>query len=225
MRLGRCVARRSALPYELAVYPRFIAPQGCCCPGNCGTRACPCFTAGRECDPALCLSCGAADSIFLWAAPGADKGRSSRVPVGVPPSSILASCCPSPDEPVSRAAASAAGALLPASFSKMTLAQRTELLMRPEFTTAQRCSHIASIEDPSFARKVGDTKHRELRFSLLRTCFLPRCSIIRMLQTRQAFADLRAYCRNVALQSHRRVPAFVGTSLIPDAGLVRCASL
>ena len=40
------------------------------------------------------------------------------------------------------------------------------------------------------------------------------------LQSRQAFADMRGYCRNVSLQSHRRLQTYVGASLIPQAGLV-----
>ncbi|CAI5713321.1 unnamed protein product [Hyaloperonospora brassicae] len=40
--------------------------QGCKCSiGKCCTSACPCFSAGRECDPDYCFHCGASDAAVM----------------------------------------------------------------------------------------------------------------------------------------------------------------
>ncbi|TDH69009.1 hypothetical protein CCR75_006806 [Bremia lactucae] len=40
--------------------------QGCkCFVGNCHTSACPCWSAGRECDPDFCFTCGASDAAVV----------------------------------------------------------------------------------------------------------------------------------------------------------------
>ncbi|CAI5734010.1 unnamed protein product [Peronospora destructor] len=40
--------------------------QGCkCTTGNCHTSACPCWSAGRECDPDFCFNCGASDAAVM----------------------------------------------------------------------------------------------------------------------------------------------------------------
>ena len=38
-----------------------LSTTHCVCRGNCRTRRCPCFARERECDPDLCLNCGACD--------------------------------------------------------------------------------------------------------------------------------------------------------------------
>ncbi|KAG6609146.1 putative polycomb protein EZH2 [Phytophthora cinnamomi] len=54
--------------------------EGCSCPqGECQTSKCPCFAALRECDPDVCLSCGACELAV-------------SVANGAPASSAL-SCC------------------------------------------------------------------------------------------------------------------------------------
>ncbi|CAI5707088.1 unnamed protein product [Peronospora farinosa] len=51
--------------------------QGCkCTTGNCHTSACPCWSAGRECDPDFCFNCGASDAAVMTFYPEF-KSRSS----------------------------------------------------------------------------------------------------------------------------------------------------
>ncbi|CAH0475491.1 unnamed protein product [Peronospora belbahrii] len=54
--------------------------QGCkCSTGNCHTSACPCWSAGRECDPDYCFNCGASDAAVMMFHPEFKHQSSSHL--------------------------------------------------------------------------------------------------------------------------------------------------
>ncbi|KAL3667036.1 hypothetical protein V7S43_007979 [Phytophthora oleae] len=54
--------------------------EGCSCsPGECRTSKCPCFTALRECDPDVCVECGASElAVYSSVMDGTVAGTTSR---------------------------------------------------------------------------------------------------------------------------------------------------
>lgn len=61
---------------------------GCNCSGQCNTKACPCFGYARECDPDLCIPCGAGDIPEPKKCANVDLQRMHKKHLLVSPSSL-----------------------------------------------------------------------------------------------------------------------------------------
>jgi hypothetical protein len=206
-----------------------MAWQGCLCPSGCRTRACPCFTAGRECDPSRCIGCGAADAAYLWNAPGADKGRCCLTPVGVPLSSIAACCdasrpgppTASPSSQQQQASAPVPTTVAPSGSTPFKIAASTSSQVA---ALVQGCATdaptlAACLAGVAVSRRTEHLCRPEFSTALRCEYLSSLTDAVEARRARLAFSELRGYCRNVPLLSHQRRHTYVGTSRIPGAGL------